>query len=248
MELELSHIFPIPIETLWTFILDPQRVSKCVPGMQSVDVISDTEYNASIKVKIAFISAQFSIRTVITEMKAPHHLQAEANGQDKSIGSAVKALVDMKLTTIDANQTELRITSKATIFGRLGTLGLTPMRTKAERMWEAFCTALTAMFLEGEQPDISAAPLRAATSGETSQNTASITQPAAFMTSVTPSAPLPRPKGKGIFSRFRKGGAAETIHIRLERDGTKITICCPVSCIDQCLAWLDQQLLIQTKG
>lgn len=44
--------------------------------MQSVDVISPTEYAAVIKVKIAFISAKFKLRTTIVERRAPTYLQA----------------------------------------------------------------------------------------------------------------------------------------------------------------------------
>lgn len=238
MELEFSHVFAAPIDRLWSVVLDPNQVGNCVPGIQSVDVISDTEYHARIKVKIAFISANFSIRAVITEMDAPHRLVAEASGQDNSIGSSVKALVGMNLTTVGDGQTELRVKAAADVFGRLGTLGLNPMRTKAERMWEQFCESLEAL-LSGANPDAQVAVAGTAAAPEPAAGAVARPEPAR----PRPAAAVrPAPRQGGLFSWFKSGNGAENFRIELDRNGTKVAISCPASHADQCLAWLDRQL------
>ena len=50
----------------------------CVPGMKSIEVVSDTEYMATMHVKISFISAKFKLRTTIVEQRTPHYLRAKA--------------------------------------------------------------------------------------------------------------------------------------------------------------------------
>lgn len=142
MDIELKHDFAAPADRLWALLLDPQAMANCVPGMQSVEVISDTEYVARMKVKIAFISASFNIRTVITEQASPDYLRCEATGEDNAVGSSVKSVNEMVLAPDGKGGTSLRVKSKATVFGRLGTLGLNPMRTKAERLWVEFCAAV----------------------------------------------------------------------------------------------------------
>ncbi|PHP64784.1 hypothetical protein CSC94_22555 [Zhengella mangrovi] len=142
MDIELKHDFAAPADRLWTLLLDPHAMANCVPGMQSVEVVSDTEYVARMKVKIAFISASFTIRTVITEQTSPDYLRCESTGEDSAVGSSVKSINEMFLIPDANGGTSLRVKSKATVFGRLGTLGLNPMRTKADRLWVEFCAAV----------------------------------------------------------------------------------------------------------
>ena len=46
MEIEKTAVLSAPIERVWLQILDPKIMAMCVPGMQSIDVISDKEYLA----------------------------------------------------------------------------------------------------------------------------------------------------------------------------------------------------------
>lgn len=226
MELEFSHVFDAPAQELWSVLLDPDKVGACVPGMQSVTVVSDTEYHARIRIKIAFISAHFDIRTLITETQPPTLLRAEASGEDGKIGSSVKARVEMRLTPLADGQTELRVAAKADVLGRLGTLGLSPMRTKAEGMWAQFCAALAAVLAGGEvAPGAPAAPAGPAAPASAS--------------------PAPQgPRAGSLWSRwFGRGGTAPAeVRIEIERAGARVVITCPPAQANQCLAWLDRQL------
>ena len=239
MELEFRHIFDAAPETLWAVLLDPDRVGACVPGMQSVTVISDTEYSARIRVKIAFISAHFDIRTVITQAEPPAFLRAEASGEDGRIGSSVKAQVEMLLSPQGGVGTELCVHAKADVLGRLGTLGLNPMRTKAEGMWSQFCEALAADLSagdDGSRPPKEARARAAATPERASSRGASDAPDAP----VSLDAPVPIGKRPGWLSWLRPGPAP--FRAEVERNGTRVVITCPADQAERCLAWLDRQL------
>lgn len=224
MELEFSHVFDASAQDLWSVLLNPDRVGACVPGMQSVTVVSDTEYSARIRVKIAFISAHFDLRTVITEAQPPTFLRAEASGEDGKIGSSVKARVEMRLTPLASGRTELRVVAQADVLGRLGTLGLSPMRTKAEGMWAQFCAALAAVLAGGEgaqgAPTAPASPAAKRSAGPAAQAAAA------------------GPRWSRWFGRH----APAEFRIEIERAGARVVITCPPAQADQCLAWLDRQL------
>ena len=236
MELELSRSFDATADQLWSILLNPERMARCVPGMKSVEVLSDTEYRARIQVKIAFISAKFDVRTVITEMTAPSYLRCETTGEDNSVGSSVKSVSEMFLTPTDGGGTELRVTAKATVLGRLGTLGLNPMRTKAERMWEQFCESLQAE-LDGTgaaEPE-QAPPAIAATPNAAPVETAPQPEPA------VPTA-QEMPEGGFWAGLCRRFNGSDTIRVELDRDNTRVVLHWPSNRADQCLAWLDRQL------
>lgn len=236
MEFEFSHVFDVPPEQLWSVLLDPDEMAKCVPGMKSVEVLSDTEYRARIQIKIAFISAKFDIRTVITETRVPEYLRCETSGEDSSVGSSVKSVSEMVLTPQDGGGTQLRITSSATVLGRLGTLGLNPMRTKAARMWEQFCENLDKVLAGPDQPELDAQ----LPDGE---------KPAAPAPSAVEAPERNRPTGpvdtppSGVMATLRRWfGPKEAIRVELKRNGTTVILHWPSAQAGQCLAWLDRHL------
>ena len=143
MEIEKTLTLSTTPERAWAMLLDPQLMSECVPGMQSVEVLSPTEYTAVIKVKIAFISAKFKLRTTLVEQRAPDYLRTEGTGEDTSVASALKQTSELFLTDLGNGHTELRTRVVVDVTGRLGTFGLSVMKTKADRMWDEFCANLT---------------------------------------------------------------------------------------------------------
>jgi carbon monoxide dehydrogenase subunit G len=131
-------------QQVWSLLLDAQVMAGCVPGMQSIEVISPTEYVAQMHVKIAFISAKFKLRTVVVEQRAPDYLRAEGTGEDASVASSFKQQSEIFLAPGVDGGTELRLKVKVDLLGRLGTFGLNVMKTKADRMWDEFAVNLAA--------------------------------------------------------------------------------------------------------
>ena len=120
---------------MWRLLLDPKVMAGCVPGMQSVEVLSDTEYIAEIKVKISFISAKFKIKTTILETAAA--ALSALRGHRRGCFRCQFAEADERDVPDRAGRggTEMRIKMQAEVLGRLGSFGLSVMKTKADRMW-----------------------------------------------------------------------------------------------------------------
>lgn len=152
MEIEKTLTVAAPPQRVWALLLDPQVMGGCVPGMKSIEVVSDVEYVALMHVKIAFINAKFKLRTTIVEQRAPSYLRAEGTGEDASVASSLKQQSEIFLTPTAEGGTELRIKVQVDVLGRLGTFGLSVMKTKADRMWEEFGTNLVARIDGGVLP------------------------------------------------------------------------------------------------
>lgn len=146
MEIEKTLVVSAAREQVWASLMDPHVMTSAVPGMQSIDVISPTEYVALMKVKISFISAKFQLRTRIVEQREPEYLRAEGTGEDASVASSLKQTSEIFLTDAPEGGTQLRIKVKVDLLGRLGTFGLSVMKTKADRMWDEFGKNLAARF------------------------------------------------------------------------------------------------------
>jgi carbon monoxide dehydrogenase subunit G len=154
VELEKTLTVAAVMPRVWELLLDPKVMAGCVPGMQSVEVISDVEYLAEIRIKMSFITARFKVKTRIADSRPPAYLRIEGTGEDKSVASSMKYGSELFLTDLGGSATELRIKVKADVLGRLGSFGLSVMKTKADRMWDEFGANFAAFAERGEMPEI----------------------------------------------------------------------------------------------
>ncbi len=138
MEIDKSLHIAASAERIWAVLLDPEAMAACVPGMQSVEIISPDEYAAVMHVKIAFVSARFKLRTRIVERREPHFLKAEGTGDDASVASSLKQVTELTLSPREDGSTDLRINVQVDLLGRMGSFGLSVMKTKADRLWDEF--------------------------------------------------------------------------------------------------------------
>jgi carbon monoxide dehydrogenase subunit G len=142
MDIEKSIELSATPEQLWTLLLDPLIMAGCVPGMKSIDVISETEYLVALRVKISFVTASFKIRTNILEQRAPNYLKSAGVGEDAALASNLKHQSEIFLTPVSEDCTELKILTHVDVLGRVGTFGLNAMKTKTDRMWDEFAESL----------------------------------------------------------------------------------------------------------
>ena len=76
-------------EKVWAFVIDPDQVGQCGPGVEKIEVIDPTHFKATAKVGIGFISARFNVNMELAETDAPDRALIKAHGQ--APGSAVDA-------------------------------------------------------------------------------------------------------------------------------------------------------------
>ncbi len=243
MEIEKLLTLDAPPAQVWAILLDPAVMGACVPGMKSIEVVSDTEYLAEMHVKIAFVSARFKLRTTIVETRPPHYLRSEGSGEDTSVASSLKQVSEIFLSETASGQTEVRMKIKVDVLGRLGTFGLSVMKTKADRMWDEFGIKLAERLapVASDQSSVAAA----------GNPPAGLPLPAMLPEhgTGTLSAALPVQSRSGWLARLLSPWASaahkrspDDILIEVRRDGSVVTIHWPAQNALQCAAWLRDYL------
>ena len=233
MEIEKTLLLDAPPARVWALLLDPNAMGACVPGMESIEVVSDDEYVAVMKVKIAFISARFKLKTRIVERDEPRYLRAEGTGEDASVASSLKQNSEMWLQEREGGGTELRMKVKVDVLGRMGTFGLGVMKTKADRMWDEFGVNAAARLAGGTRAavDVPVPPVvvEAAAPVEPAPPPPARPEP-----TPPPAASAQRP---GFWARLW-GGSGQDIRVEVRRGDTTITVHWPVQASQDCAAWL----------
>lgn len=254
MEVEKTLTIAAPPAQVWALLLDPEVMGGCVPGMQSIEVLSPTEYRAVMAVKIAFVSAKFRLKTTILEQRAPSYLRCEGTGEDASVASSLKQQSEMFLAEQADGSTELRMKVKVDVLGRLGSFGLSVMKTKADRMWDEFGQNLAKRIeSQREMPAEDIARGTALRPG-VAPVSASPPLPPATPDALKVEAAQLRPERIGWWPRLvgslsKHNAPAGERHIRIElmRDGATVTVHWPLAAADECAALLRDCLRPATK-
>jgi uncharacterized protein len=121
-----------PRDTVWAFVIDPNQVGQCGPGVESIEVIDDTHFKAIAKVGIGFISARFNVNMEFAEVDAPNAATIKAHGQ--APGSAVDATATMALSDGEAGGTQMDWQADVNISGTLASVGARLIEGTANKM------------------------------------------------------------------------------------------------------------------
>lgn len=137
---------PASVERVWEFMMDVPAVSRCVPGVESVQEIDPDTYAGALKVKVGPIGVRLEGRVIMAERdEAARRARMDLQAADKRISGAVNAKMTMTLTpAATSGQTDLAIHTDAAIMGKLGEFGQAVMRKKADQIMAEFARNLSA--------------------------------------------------------------------------------------------------------
>ena len=132
--MQFSGSVPIaaPRDRVWAFVVDPQQVGQCGPGVESIEVVDGTHFKATAKVGIGFISARFHVSLEMAEQEAPERAVIKAHGQ--APGSAVDATAEMRLSEGPDGGTTMDWTADVAIAGSLASVGARLIEGTANKM------------------------------------------------------------------------------------------------------------------
>ena len=142
MKIEERFIIPAPIDRVWAFVRNPDRVAPCIPGCEHVEAVSDTSYRSTIAVTLGPIKARFIVVVQITDERPPTRLTCVTKGEEGSRASVINANSELVLIELNPRETEVHCTSELSIVGRLGKFGLGIMKKRATQLAGEFAAAM----------------------------------------------------------------------------------------------------------
>ena len=119
-------------ERVWAFVIDPQQVGQCGPGVEKIEVVDATHFKATAKVGIGFISARFVVDMEFADLQPPDLALIKAHGQ--APGSAVDATAEMRLSDGADGTTVMDWGADVNIAGTLASVGARLIEGTANKM------------------------------------------------------------------------------------------------------------------
>jgi carbon monoxide dehydrogenase subunit G len=121
-----------PRDRVWAFLMDPDRVGSCGPGVESIEVVDADHFKARARVGVGFISARFNVDMTIAERTEPDRAVIKAHGL--APGSAVDATASMGLSGPAEGPTTMEWSAEVTISGTLASVGARLIEGTANKM------------------------------------------------------------------------------------------------------------------
>ncbi len=149
-----------PASEVWDFLLDVNRSSSCMPGVDQVTVIDDRTFDGTIEARVGPIAGSFSFRAQIVQSDPPRELKAEVDGTDSVTKSNLRMDVAMDLKPVGETSTELAYQAVVNVKGRLAILGDMVLRATATLILDQFAKCLRAQLAATRSPSPSPSPAR----------------------------------------------------------------------------------------
>lgn len=139
MEMTGEQLISLPQQETWNALNDPGVLKDCIPGCDSIEQVSPTEYQLTMTAKVGPVSARFKGRMTLSDISPPVTYTLRFEGQGGVAGFA-KGEARIELAP-DGKNTRLRYSAKAMVGGKLAQVGARLIDGVAKKMAEQFFTA-----------------------------------------------------------------------------------------------------------
>ena len=130
LKFEGTYQIRAPREKVWDFVIDPNKIGKCLPDLKSLEVAPDNSFTAIARVGVGFMKGDFKFQLAIVEQTPPSH--ARLKGVGTGVGSSVNMDTSMDLLEAEGS-TKLTYKADVQIGGTLASVGQRVIGSTAEK-------------------------------------------------------------------------------------------------------------------
>ncbi len=189
MLIENDFTVPAPLERVWEYILEVEKIAPCMPGAQLTDVVDDTHFKGKLTVKLGPVSLSFAGTVQVQERDdAGHKVVLKASGMEQRGKGSATALVTAWAEAAADGETRVKFSQDITVTGAVAQFSRGMMQDVSSKLTKQFAECLKTN-ITSEEEDRTA---QAAAGAEASAGTAAEPGGAAEGSGAAPTA-APRP-------------------------------------------------------
>lgn len=136
MDLTGQYRIAAPRQAVWQALNDPEVLKQSIPGCETVEKLSDTEFQARVTASVGPVKARFTGKVTLSDLDPPNGYTISGEGQGGAAGFA-KGGAKVRLAD-DAGATVLSYEVNATVGGKLAQVGSRLIGGVAHKMADEF--------------------------------------------------------------------------------------------------------------
>ena len=141
MKIEGTYTINAPRELVWNLMIDPDVLSRCVPGVQSLENTEGTTYKLALKTGVGAIKGVYTGAIKLEEQREPEHYKMIVDG--KGAAGFVKGVGALDLAE-QGDETVVTYAGDVSVGGTIAGVGQRIILSTAKMMTAQFFTALEA--------------------------------------------------------------------------------------------------------
>jgi carbon monoxide dehydrogenase subunit G len=140
-----------PIDRVWTYLLDVERVVPCMPGAELTETIDDRNWKGKVRIKLGPVSLSFSGKVSIEEQdENAHRIVLKGSGMEQRGKGAASATVTSTLEAVDGG-TRVNVVQDLKVQGQAAQFSRGMMQDVSSRLTKQFAECLQANMEAEEQ-------------------------------------------------------------------------------------------------
>ncbi len=136
MEMTGDQLIPLAQQRVWEALNDPGILKACIPGCESIEKVSDTEYKVLMTAAIGPVKAKFNGKLLLADLNPPHSYSIAFEGTGGAAGFG-KGAAQVSLLP-EGSSTRLTYKATASVGGKLAQIGSRLIDGVAKKMSEDF--------------------------------------------------------------------------------------------------------------
>ncbi len=146
MRVEGTKTLGAPRTQVWEVLLDPARMAKTMPGVESFDVLDDRRWQANVKIPLGLGGLKMTLQLERTDERRPEHARMHIKGD--GVGAILN--MDTQFDLDDrGHETEMRWEAEIKLAGPVGAMG---QRVLQPIVNQQVANVLTALDREVQSP------------------------------------------------------------------------------------------------
>lgn len=143
MKIEQNVEVDAPLDRVWALVNDVPRIAPCMPGAQLTNVVDESTYEGTIRVKLGPINMSYKGKAVLDEVdESSHTARLTASGKDVRGGGTARAGVEMKLEPLSASSTSMAVTADVQLTGKVASFGRGAIQDVSAKLFGQFAQCL----------------------------------------------------------------------------------------------------------
>ncbi|MBI4259294.1 MAG: SRPBCC family protein [Actinobacteria bacterium] len=134
-----------PIERVWAYLLDVERIAPCMPGAELTETVDESTWKGKVTIKLGPVGLSFAGTVSMTERDdAGHRVVLKAQGMEQRGRGAASALVTAWAEAEDEGSTRVRFSQDITVSGAVAQYSRGMMQDVSGKLTKQFADCLQA--------------------------------------------------------------------------------------------------------
>ena len=139
MEMKGEQLIAASQADTWAALNDPEILKACIPGCESIERVTDSEYAVQMTARVGPVAAKFKGKLTLSDLKPPQSYSIAFEGQGGVAGFG-KGSAQVQLAS-EGEATRLSYQVKASVGGKLAQIGSRLVDAAARKLANDFFTA-----------------------------------------------------------------------------------------------------------